>query len=106
MSVNNSDITGTLKFVEGGIAPGVLSGDGYFLALKFSSIPATATSVKVGLTNSIGTGLVELLGDPDMNCVAKISNKDTQKFRVEVTTPTSFASKEWDLSKLVLEQPQ
>lgn len=38
-----------------------------------------------------------------MNAVGKISNKDTQKFRVEVTRPSGVVAKEWDLSKLVCE---
>ena len=104
VSVKDKEITGTLKFVEGGLAQsGPLAGDGNFLALKFSSIPADATSVKVGLTNSQGTGLVELLGDPDMNAVGKIADKDLQKFRVEVTRPSGMVAKEWDLSNLVCE---
>lgn len=104
MSVNNDSITGTLKFVEGGLAQsGPLAGDGNFLALKFSSIPSDATSVKVGLTHSEGTGLVELLGDPDMNAFGKIADKDVQKFRVEVTRPSGVVAKEWDLSNLVCE---
>lgn len=104
VKVTDKEITGTLKFKEGGLAEsGPLAGDGNFLALKFSSIPSDATSVKVGLTNSQGTGLVELLGDPDMNAVGKIANKNTQKFRVEVTRPSGVVAKEWDLSKLKLE---
>lgn len=104
VSVKDKEITGTLKFVEGGLAQsGPLAGDGNFLALKFSSIPADATSVKIGLTNSQGTGLVELLGDPDMNSVGKIADKNLQKFRVEVTRPSGVVAKEWDLSNLVCE---
>lgn len=104
VSVKDTEITGTLKFVEGGLAQsGPLAGDGNFLALKFSSIPADATSVKIGLTNSQGTGLVELLGDQDMNSVGKIADKNLQKFRVEVTRPSGIVAKEWDLSNLVCE---
>lgn len=104
VKVADKEITGTLKFVEGGLAQsGPLAGDGNFLALKFSSIPADATSVKIGLTNSQGTGLVELLGDPDMNSVGKIADKNLQKFRVEVTRPSGIVAKEWDLSNLVCE---
>lgn len=104
MKVSDKGITGTLKYVEDGLAQsGPLAGSGNFLALKFSSIPEDATSVKVGLTNSQGTGLVELLGDPDMNAVGKIADKNLQKFRVEVTRPSGMVAKEWDLSKLKLE---
>ena len=48
--VLDNAITGRLKFIEGGIAEsGPLSGDGYFLALKFSDIDPEATSVKEAL---------------------------------------------------------
>ena len=51
--VADGKITGTLKFVKGGIAPsGILAGDGYFMALKFSEVDETATSKKVGLVPS------------------------------------------------------
>ena len=83
MAVSGNSIVGTLKFVEGGLAPsGYLSGDGYFLALKISNIDTDATSVKVGLDPSQGSGLVEIIDDPDKNLVAKIIDKDTQVFVV------------------------
>lgn len=47
--------------------------------------------------------MVEILGDPDMNCVGKLSNKDTQRFRVEVIDANDVLSvKEWSLAKLEL----
>lgn len=104
IEVGTNSITGELKFIEGGLSPaGPLSGDGNFLALHFDDIPEDATSVKVGLNPSEGTGLVELLGDPDLICVAKIANTATQKFRVEVTRPNEFSVKEWDLSELTVD---
>ena len=82
MEVSGNIITGTLKFIEGGLSPaGPLSGDGHFLALKLSNIDSDATSVKVGLVPSQGTGLVEIIDDPDKNLVAKITSKD-QVFEV------------------------
>lgn len=101
--VSKNSISGTLKFIEGGIAEtGPLAGDGNFLALKFSNIDPKATSVKVGLSPSQGTGLVELIGDPDMNGVFKITSIE-QKFVVQVTTPEEVETTEYDLSELVLE---
>lgn len=51
--------------------------------------------------------MVEILGDPDMNCVGKLSDKDTQRFRVEVIDANDVLSvKEWDLSELVLDDGQ
>jgi hypothetical protein len=101
--VMDNKITGTLKFIKGGIAEsGPLSGDGYFLALKFSDLDPEATSVKVGLDPSSGTGLVEIIDDPDKNGVFKVSNT-TQKFKVISTDGEDLTTTQvYDLSDLVL----
>ena len=66
IKVQGNNITGTLKYIEGGLSPaGPLAGDGYFIALAISDIDTDATSCKVGLDPSIGTGLVEIIDDPD-----------------------------------------
>lgn len=105
LTVGTDKITGTLKFIEGGLSPaGPLAGDGYFMALKFTNIDPDATSVKIGLEPSAGTGLVEILTDPDKNAVLKITNKDTQKFKV-VSTVGGFENVQvYDLSGLTLSQ--
>lgn len=98
--VEGHKITGTLKYCD----KGTLATDwgaGYFLVLKFTNIPEIATSVKVGLDPSQGSGLVELLGDPDMNGVFKITNQNVQQFRVEVTDGTRKTVQKYDLSGLV-----
>lgn len=77
-------------------------GAGNFLALKFSDIPATATSVKVGLEPSQGSGLVELINDPDKNGVFKITNKFVQKFKVVTTDGTETTEQLFDLSGLTI----
>ena len=101
--VSGDKITGTLKFMRGGLAPsGTLAGDGYFLALKFSDIDATATSKKVGLVQSAGSGLVEL--DADLNVFLKISDKDNQIFEVVITDGTRTGVQKFDLSGLVLKR--
>lgn len=80
----------------------MLSGDGYFLALKWSDPDESVTSLKVGLTNSRGTGLVECLDDPDRNGVFKISNKREQRFVILQTAGDVKSRKEYDLSRLTL----
>ena len=103
VAVNGDKITGTLKFVKGGLAPsGTLAGDGYFLALKFSDIDATATSKKVGLVPSAGSGLVEL--DADLNVFMKISDKENQIFEVVITDGTRKGIQKFDLSGLVMKR--
>lgn len=102
VSVVGNKITGTLKYLEGGDIAGYW-GAGNFLALKFSNVDPRATSVKVGLRPSEGSGLVELLGDPDMNGVFKITNKTTQKFIVQTTDGIKTTEQVFDLSELTLE---
>lgn len=99
--VGADKITGRLKFVAGGIAPsGILAGDGYFLALKFSDVDASATSKKVGLVPSEGSGLVEL--DSDMNVFMKITDINKQVFEVVITDGTRKGVQKFDLSGLEL----
>ena len=108
VAVSGNAITGTLKFIEGGLSPaGPLSGDGYFLALKLSNIDADATSVKVGLSPSEGTGLVEIIDDPDKNLVAKITSNNTQIFVVEQSdNKGNKRTQKFSLAGLTLEEPE
>lgn len=104
--MSDGAITGTLKFIEGGLAEsGPLAGDGNFLAIKFTSSDWTQyTSVKVGLNPSAsGMGLVELINDPDKDGVFKISDKDAQNLEVVVTDGTNTGAFSYDLSGLVCE---
>ena len=108
VSVANGKITGTLHFIEGGLSPsGPLAGDGNFLALKFTSEDWNKyTSVKVGLEPSTGTGLVELIDDPDKNGVFKVTGEIEgvqQVFKVVTTDGTDTVTDEYDISELVLE---
>lgn len=103
--MSGNKVKGKLKFVEGGLAAsGPLSGDGYFLALSlYDNTFTNLTSVKVGLKPSYGTGLVEILSDPDKVIVMKITNKDKQKFKI-VQTRTGYNDNTqiFDLSELEL----
>lgn len=105
VSVNGGTIKGTLKYHEG--PDGITSewGEGNFLVLKFSDVASGATSVKVGLEPSAGSGLVELLGDPDMNGLFKITDPKNQKFKVITSDGTRSTVQTFDLSKLVLQGP-
>ena len=100
--VSNDAITGTLKKLETGDLVDAW-GEGYFLALKFSDIPDTATSVKVGLDPSYGNGLVEIINDPDRNGAWRITSPSDQVFKVVTTDGTNTVEKTYDLSGLVLE---
>ena len=103
VAVGDDKITGTLKFIEGGLATsGPLAGDGNFLALKFSADWAEYTSVKVGLDPSQQTGLVEIIDDPDKNGVFKITS-NTQVFKVVAQNTTETITKTYSLAELELE---
>ena len=104
VTVSGTAITGTLKYLDDGGEISGYWGPGNFLALKFSDVDPKATSIKVGLNPSEGSGLVELLGDPDMNGVFKITDKDTQKFRVVITDGHATKTTDYDLSGLTCEE--
>ena len=78
-------------------------GAGNFIALKFSDIDPNATSVKVGLEPSAGTGLVEIIDDPDKNGAFKISDKQTQKFKVVSTDGKTTTTQTFVLAGLTLQ---
>lgn len=101
VAVSGNKITGTLKYLSDGPIASYW-GAGNFLALKFSDVDQRASSIKVGLNPSEGSGLVELLGDPDMNGVFKITNKATQKFRVVITDGHLTKTTDYDLSDLTV----
>lgn len=104
VNVADGAITGTLKFIAGGIAPGTLSGDGNFLALKFVD-NNKADSIKVGLVPSAtGMDLVEL--DEDMNGVFKVAGEIggvEQVLKVVTTVDGVSKTQTFDLSGLTLE---
>ena len=76
IAVSGGEVTGTLSFIEGGLAAsGPLSGDGHFLAVKFDNFASglTYANVKVGLVPS-SSGMALQTLDSDKNAVFKISN--------------------------------
>ena len=96
--VDDGEITGNLAYINSGTLKDVW-GAGNFIALDFSNIDADATSVKVGMEPSVSSGLVEL--DEDHNCIAKVTDKDTQKFVVVQSNAQFMLKQEFDLSGLV-----
>lgn len=96
IAVSGNKITGTLKYVDTG-ALATDWGAGNFLALKFT-VPEQATSCKVGLDPSEGSGLVEL--DEDKDGVFKITNNETQKFVIVTTDGVHTLRQEFSLADL------
>lgn len=101
MSVANGKITGTLNYISSGALANDW-GPGYFMCLKLTNIPETLTSVKVGMSPSISSGLVEIINDPDKNGVFKVTDKDSQKFVMLMSDGTKTGREAFDLSGLTL----
>ena len=107
MTVANGKVTGSLQFIEGGLAPsGPLAGDGYFLALKWSNPQETVTSLKVGIIPSQGSGLVESIDDSDRNGVFKVTDKTSQDIVIIQRDGKNTYTQTLDLSGLTLEEVQ
>lgn len=100
LRVSNGAILGTLKYLDGDNAIVNDWGAGNFMFLKFKDLDPNATSVKVGMDPSVSSGLVEIINDPDKNGVFKVTNKDTQVFKVVSTDGTSTKTQTFRLSAL------
>lgn len=85
VEVADDAITGTLKYLDSGDLV-TTWGAGNFMALNFVNNDFSKySSVKVGMDPSQGSGLVEIIDDPDKNGVFKVTNKDTQVFKIVST---------------------
>lgn len=83
VSVSGGEVTGELKFIDGGIPALGFSDDGYYLGLKYSDFAEglTYANVKVGIVPSAyGIDLQTL--DSDKNSVFKVTNPQKQKVKV------------------------
>lgn len=85
VEVTDDAITGTLKYLDSGDLV-TTWGAGNFMALNFIDNDFSKySSVKVGMDPSQSSGLVEIIDDPDKNGVFKVTNKDTQVFKIVST---------------------
>lgn len=99
--VSDGAMTGTLKYIGSG-EPATTWGAGNFMALNFDDLATNATSIKVGLDPSVSSGLVEISED-DHSGIFKVSDKDNQKFVVEITDGVHTTREEYDLRGLTLQ---
>lgn len=107
IEITGSKVTGTLKFLSGSNAITDVWGEGYFFAFTLADNVFTGLdSVKVGVQPSQGTGLVEIIDDPDKNGIVKIGDDVTQKFIIEQTKGSQKKRQVFDLSGLELEEPE
>lgn len=104
VTVTNGKVSGTLKYFD---TPGEIVdywGAGYFFAFKITGEDAHSTKTLLGLEPSMGTGLVDIHGDLDMNGIAKIEDPATQRFKVIQSDNAGHRNVQyWDLSGLTLE---
>ena len=107
VSVTGSSVTGTLKYLSGSNAITDVWGEGYFFCFTLADNSFTGLdSVKVGVEPSQGSGLVEIINDPDKNGIVKIGDDVTQKFVILQTKGTTKKKQVYDLSGLVLAEPE
>lgn len=100
-TVSDGKVTGTLyKQTSGQIVNDW--GAGYFLVLAWDNVDPNATSFKVGLEPSAGTGLVEGIGDPDKWVLLKLDNKNIQRAKFVTGNAEHETVQYLDLSSLVL----
>ena len=86
--VSDDAITGTLKYVTDytGFSPTAALQSGNYLAVNLANNDFTQfTSVRIGLDPSQGSGLVEIINDPDKNGVFRVANT-SQKFKIVSTS--------------------
>ena len=87
VTVSDGKITGTLKYMKADNGITSVWGKGNFLCLDFSASDWTAyKSVMVGLDNSHGSGLQDIIPDPDKNGLFKITDKNTQRLMIVTTS--------------------
>ena len=98
ITVSANRITGTLyKQTSGQIVTDW--GQGYFIGLKFTP-DSDATTTKVGLTPSAGSGMVAL--DPDNLAMFKLTDISAQRLKVVSTRTGEEKAWTFDLSDLTL----
>ena len=104
VTVEGNEFKGTLKYLSGSNPITNVWGEGNFLAFDMSDNTYTGyTSVKVGLVPSAGSGLVEIKNDDTHTGIAKIENKNVQKFRIVATDGTNTETQDFDLNELTVE---
>lgn len=103
--VADGAITGTLKYVTGytEFSSDPALQEGNYLAVNLANNDYSQfSSVRIGLDPSAGSGLVEIIEDPDKNGVFRISNT-SQKFKIVSTSVDGIVNtQEFDLSGLTL----
>ena len=106
--IGENSISGTLKYLSGSNAITDVWGEGYFFCFNMADNTWTGLDkVMVGMQPSEGSGLVDILPDNDKNGIAKVTDKNRQKFVIEQYATDGRKHKQiFDLSNLVLEEAE
>ena len=100
VTISGNSIKGKLKYLDTGDIV-TETGAGYYIALDLSDNDFTElTSVKVGMSPSAGSEMVELVGETNQYGAFKVSNKFNQKFVIVQTDGTNTKTQTYDLSQL------
>ena len=101
VTLKGNDITGTLYYTDEGSLVETWDA-GYFIAIDMSDNDYTDyATVLAGMDPSMGSGLADIKGDPDHEIIAKVTDKNLQKFVVVATDSSGNSlTQEFDLSLL------
>lgn len=101
VDMEENKVSGNLNYISTGSLAETW-GAGNFIALKFTNIDPNASSVKVGMSPSVSSGLVEIIDDPDKAGAFKVTST-AQKFVIQTTTETgAIKIQTFDLAGLAL----
>lgn len=104
LAIGDGIVTGTSKYLSGDNAIVNVWGPGNFLALQYSADDwSDYDHVYIGLTNSAGSGLVDIKDDDTHTATAKITDKNSQELIIKAIK--GGISKTWlySLDNLTLE---
>lgn len=102
--IEGSNISGLLYYVTDftGFSGEPEKQRGNFLALSFDANPDV--EIKVTFINELTPQCPLVLEPGDRDCVFRITNKDTQKIKVEASLGNDHTETTYDLSGLVLDE--
>ena len=102
IAVEDDAVTGTLLYYNDATKALVIDwGAGNFIGVHFVADDwSDYTSVLVGLDPSEGSGLIDIINDPDKAAVMQINDKDAQVIKIVATNGTQTVTAEYDLSGL------
>lgn len=102
IAVNDDAVTGTLLYYDDATKALVIDwGAGNFIGVRFVADDwSDYTSVLVGLDPSEGSGLIDIIDDPDKAAVMKITDNTTQVIKIVATNGMQTVTAEYDLSGL------